>query len=143
MASFNKSIIMGNATRDPELRYLQSGTAVADMTLAVNERRNGPNGEKVEEVSFIDVTVWGRTAEIAGEYVKKGSCVLVEGRLKEERWEKDGQKRSKLKVVCEQLKLVGGKQDQSSGDDHGSQHDEQPQSGQSQPASRTYEDVPF
>jgi single-strand DNA-binding protein len=109
LASFNRVILMGNLTRDPELRYLQSGMAVADVTLAVNDRRKAPNGEWIEEVSFVDVTLWGRTAETAGEYLTKGSPVLIEGRLKMESWEKDGQKRTKLKVVCDQMRLVGSR----------------------------------
>jgi single-strand DNA-binding protein len=109
MASFNRVILLGNLTRDPELRYIQSGMAVSDIGLAVNDRRKGPNGDWIEEVTFVDVTVWGRNAEIAGEYLTKGSPVLIEGRLKMDSWEKDGQKRTKLKVVCEMLRLVGGR----------------------------------
>src|SRR5689334_5691335 len=109
MASFNRVILMGNLTRDVDVRYLQSGTAVADVGLAVNDRRKGQNGEWIEETTFVDVTLWGRTAEVAGEYLSKGSPILVEGRLKYDTWEKDGQKRSKLSVVCERMQMVGGK----------------------------------
>jgi single-strand DNA-binding protein len=110
MASFNRVILLGNLTRDPELRYLQSGMAVTDIGLAVNDRRKNPNGEWIEETTFVDVTLWGRTAEIAGEYLSKGSPALIEGRLKLDSWEgQDGQKRSKLKVVGEKLQLVGPK----------------------------------
>ncbi|MEI8372816.1 MAG: single-stranded DNA-binding protein [Planctomycetota bacterium] len=107
MASFNRVILLGNLTRDPELRHIQSGTAVTDLGLAVNEKRKGPNGDWIEEVTFVDVTAWARNAEIASEYLTKGSPVLIEGRLKLDTWEKDGQKHSKLKVVCDQLRLVG------------------------------------
>jgi single-strand DNA-binding protein len=100
---------MGNLTRDPELRYIQSGTAVTDLGLAVNDRRKGPNGDWIEEVTFVDVTAWARNAEIASEYLTKGSPVLIEGRLKLDSWEKDGQKHSKLKVICEVLRLVGSR----------------------------------
>ena len=110
MASFNRVIIMGNLTRDVELRYTPSSMAVCDIGLAVNDRRKGANGEWVDETTFVDVTIFGRTAEVAGEYLKKGSPVLIEGRLKLDQWEtNDGQKRSKLKVVCEKMQMVGGK----------------------------------
>jgi len=109
MASFNRVILLGNLTRDIELRYLQNSMAVADIGLAVNDRRKNANGEWIEEVTFVDVTVWGRTAEVMSEYLSKGSPVFIEGRLKLESWEKDGQKRSKLKVVCERMQLIGAK----------------------------------
>ncbi len=109
MASFNKVILMGNLTRDPEVRYTQGGTAVSEIGLAVNDKRKDAKGEWVEETTFVDVTLWGRTAEIAGEYLGKGSSVLVEGRLKLDSWEKDGQKRSKLRVVAENMRMLGGK----------------------------------
>ena len=95
-------------TRDPELRYIPSGMAVVDIGLAINDRRKGPNGDWIEETTFVDVTLWGRTAEIAGEYLTKGSPLLIEGRLKLDTWEtNDGQKRSKLKVVGERMQLLG------------------------------------
>src|SRR5262245_9729630 len=107
MASFNKVILMGNLTRDVEIKYLQSGMAVAEVGLAVNDRRkDNKTNQWVDEVTFVDVTFWGRTAEIAGEYLSKGSPVLVEGRLKLDQWETEGQKRSKLRVVCEKMTLV-------------------------------------
>ena len=109
MASFNRVILIGNLTRDPELRYLQSGMAVVDLGLAVNDKRKNAAGEWVDETTFVDVTLWGRTAEVAGEYLSKGSPVFIEGRLKLDTWETDGQKRSKLKVVCEKMQLIGPK----------------------------------
>ena len=109
MASFNRVILVGNITRDIEVKYLQSGTAVTDIGLAVNDRRKSNTGEWVEETTFVDVTLWGRTAEVAGEYLSKGSPVLVEGRLKLDTWETDGQKRSKLRVVGERMQMLGGK----------------------------------
>jgi single-strand DNA-binding protein len=110
MASFNRVILLGNLTRDPELRYIPSGTAVTEIGLAVNDRRKAANGEWVEETTFVDITLWGRTAEIATEYLSKGSPVLIEGRLKYDSWQdKDGQKRSKLKVVGDRMQLLGGK----------------------------------
>jgi len=109
MASYNRVVLIGNLTRDPELRYLQSGMAVVDLGLAVNDKRKNSAGEWVDETTFVDVTVWGRTAEVAGEYLTKGSPVFIEGRLKLDTWETEGQKRSKLKVVCEKMQLIGAK----------------------------------
>ncbi len=109
MASFNRVVLLGNLTRDVEVRYLQSGMAVTDVGLAVNDRRKNQAGEWTEETTFVDVTLWGRTAEVAGEYLSKGAPILVEGRLKLDTWETDGQKRSKLKVVGERMQMVGGR----------------------------------
>jgi single-strand DNA-binding protein len=128
MASYNRVILVGNLTRDPELRYIQSGTAVTDVGLAVNDRRKTPTGEWVDEVTFVDITVWGRQAETVCEYLTKGSPALFEGRLKLDSWEKDGQKHSKLKVVCERMQLLGGRGGQGGGG-------ERPQGG-SRPAQR-------
>ena len=108
MASYNRVVLLGNLTRDPELRYIPSGTAVADIGLAVNDRRKNAQGEWVEEPTFVEITLWGRTAEVASEYLSKGSPVLIEGRLKFEQWEtQDGQKRSKLKVIGERMQMLG------------------------------------
>ena len=111
MASFNKVILLGNLTRDPEVRYTPKGTAVTEIGLAVNRVYMGENNEKREEVTFVDVTLWGRTAEIAGEYLKKGRSALIEGRLQLDTWDdkQSGQKRSKLKVVGEALQLLGSR----------------------------------
>jgi single-strand DNA-binding protein len=110
VASYNRVILMGNLTRDVELRYTPGGTAVTDVTLAVNDRRRNQTGEWVEETTFVDVTLWGRTAEVASEYLSKGSPLFVEGRLKLDQWEQEGQKRSRLRVVCDRMQLVGGRQ---------------------------------
>ncbi len=109
MASFNKVILAGNLTRDPELRYTPKGTAVARITLAVNRTYTaGEGGEKKEEVSFVDVDVWGRQAEVISQYMKKGRPLLVEGRLKQDTWEDKNtkQKQSKLKVVLESFSFI-------------------------------------
>lgn len=108
MASYNRVILVGNLTRDPELRYIPSGTAVSEVGLAVNDRVK-KNDQWVDETTFVDVTLWGRQAEIANEYLSKGSSVLIEGRLKLDKWEKDGQKHSKLRVVGERMQMLGGK----------------------------------
>ena len=118
MASYNRVILVGNLTRDPELRYIPSGTAVSDIGLAVNDRVK--RGDQwVDEVTFVTVTVWGRTAEIANEYLSKGSPVLFEGRLKLDQWEKDGQKQSKLKVVADRMQLLGSRDGGRSGGSRG------------------------
>jgi single-strand DNA-binding protein len=111
MASFNKVILLGNLTRDPEVRYTPKGSAVADLGVAVNRQYTLDNGEKREEVTFIDVTFWGRTAEVAGEYLKKGRPVFIEGRLQLDTWDdkQSGQKRSKLKVIGETMQMLGSR----------------------------------
>ncbi len=121
MASFNKVILMGNLTRDPEVRYTPKGSAVTDIGLAVNRVYSTDNGEKREETTFVDVTLWGRTAEIAGEYLKKGRPVLIEGRLQLDSWDdkQSGQKRSKLKVIGESMQLLGGRQGSGEADEGG------------------------
>lgn len=109
MASLNKVILMGNLTRDPEVKYLPSGTSVCDMGLAVNDRyKDQQSGEWKEKPTFIDITVWGKTAENAGKYLSKGRPVLIEGRLQLDQWEnQQGEKRSKLKVVADRLQFLG------------------------------------
>ena len=119
MASYNRVILIGNLTRDPELRYTPSGMAVTDIGLAVNDRRKTPNGEWVDEPTFIDITLWGRTAEVVSEYCTKGKPLMVEGRLKLDTWETDGQKKSKLKVIGEKVQLLGTKDGGGSGGDGG------------------------
>ncbi|MCK5450732.1 MAG: single-stranded DNA-binding protein [Candidatus Omnitrophica bacterium] len=109
-ASMNKVFLMGNLTRDPELRYVPSGSAVANFSVAVNRTYKDTAGEKKEDVSFIRVVVWGKMAEICGEYLVKGRPVLVEGRLKSRSWEgPDGQKRSALDVVATNVQFLGAK----------------------------------
>jgi len=121
MATFNKVILLGNLTRDPQVRYTPSGTAVADLGLALNRTWfDKQTNSKNEEVTFVDVTLWGRQAEVAGEYLAKGRSVLIEGRLHLDQWDdrESGQKRSKLKVVGESMKMVGGRQDRAAGGGH-------------------------
>ncbi len=110
MANYNRVILVGNLTRDPEIRYIPSGMAVCDIGVAVNDKFKNAKGEWVEQATFVDVTLWGRTAEVAGEYLSKGSQVLIDGRLKLDTWEKDGEKKSKLKVTCLQMQMLGTRQ---------------------------------
>ncbi|CAN5612088.1 hypothetical protein BH09VER1_BH09VER1_21690 [soil metagenome] len=109
MASLNKVMLIGNVTRDPEIKYTPKGSAVADLGLAINRNYTNQSGEKVEEVTYVDVELWGRLAEIAGEYAKKGRPIFIEGRLRIDSWEDkaSGQKRSRLKVVGDGLQLLG------------------------------------
>lgn len=109
MASFNKALLMGNLTRDPELRYIPNGSAVTSFTVAMNRVYKLQTGEKKEETSFVRVVVWGRMAETCGEYLKKGSPVFVEGRLQSRSWEgADGQKRNTLEVVAMNVQFLRG-----------------------------------
>ena len=114
MASYNKVILMGNLTRDPEVKYLPSGTAVANFGIAVSERyTDRQTGEQKENVCFVDVEAWDRQAELVNEYLSKGSPIFIEGALKFESWEtEDGTKRSKLKVRLFRLQFIGGKRDE-------------------------------
>ena len=118
MANLNKVYLMGRLTRDPELRYTPKGTAVADIAMAINRYRSGADGgERTEETTFVDVTLWGRQAETANQYLAKGREVFIEGRLQLDSWEdkSSGQKRSKLKVVGESMQFVGGPNSGSQG----------------------------
>lgn len=109
MPSYNKVTLVGHVTRDIELRQTAGG-AMAKLGLAMNDRRKTKEGEWVDETTFVDVTLWGRNAEVAGEYLSKGSPVLIEGKLKLDTWEsKEGDKRSKLVVIGESLVLIGGR----------------------------------
>ncbi len=118
MASFNKVILIGNLTRDPQVRYTPGGMAVSDIGLAVNRTWfDKQTNQKKEDVTFVDVTLWGRTAEIAGEYLAKGKQVLIEGRLQLDSWDdkETGQKRNKLKVIGENMTMLGSRQDGGGG----------------------------
>lgn len=109
MASLNKVLLIGNLTRDPELKYTPQGTAVCDFSIALNEKFKAKDGSWQEKVHFIDIAAWGRTAEVCGEYLRKGRPVFVEGRLQQDRWEQpDGQKRSKIRVTADRVQFLGG-----------------------------------
>jgi len=110
MASFNKVILLGNLTRDPELRYTPKGQAVARLGLAVNRSYKTETGETKEEVTFIDIDAWGKQAELIGQYLKKGNPLFIEGRLKLDQWDdkNTGQKVTKLRVVMENFQFIGG-----------------------------------
>ena len=118
MANLNKVMIIGNLTADPEVRTTPRGTSLTELRLAVNRVSNGPNdGERREETTFLDVTCWGRTGEIAAQYLAKGRPVFIEGRLQMDTWEdkQTGQKRSRIRIVAENLQLLGGRGDAPQG----------------------------
>ena len=137
MASVNKVILIGNITRSPEIKYTPKGTAVCDVGLAINHVRKCEGGEKIEDTTFVDVTLWGKTAEVANQYAKKGSPLYVEGRLTLESWEdkQSGQKRSKLKVVGESIQFLGfGKREEG---------EQAPARGQRPTPEPEDDDIPF
>ena len=132
---------MGNLTRDPEVKYTPKGTAVADLALAINRVYSTDAGEKREETTYVDVELWGRQAEIAGEYLRKGRPVYIEGRLKLDTWDdkQTGQKRSKMRVVGEALQLLGSREGGgggADGEDGQRQAQRPPQRSSSAPASQ-------
>lgn len=131
MANLNKVFLMGNLTRDPEVRYIPSGTAVADLGVAVNERyKDRDSGEWREKPVFVDVTVWRRQAETCAEYLSKGSPVMIEGRLQLDQWEnKEGQKRSKLKVLADRVQFLPGGSSRGGGRPSGGGGAQQPSAG--------------
>lgn len=146
MANFNRVILVGNMTRDVELRYTPSGTAVTEIGLAVNDRVKR-NDQWVDETTFVDITLWGRTAEVCSEYCGKGSQLLIEGRLKLDSWEKDGKKNYKLRVIGEKMQMLGSRRGDSQG---GRSHsdDEYSQSGSGAstdagPGGAPTDDIPF
>jgi len=111
MANLNRVLLIGNLTRDPEIRYTPKGTAVAEIGIAINRVFSGEDGEKREEVTFVDVTLWSRLAELAEQYLKKGRPVFIEGRLQLDSWDdkQTGQKRSRLRVIAENLQFLGAR----------------------------------
>lgn len=136
MASYNKVILMGNLTRDPEMRYVPSGTAVTNFGLAMNERyTDRQTGEQKESPCFVEITAWGRQAEIVNEYLTKGSPVFLEGSLKFDSWEADdGTKRNRLSVTAFRIQLIGGRRD---GDEMGGNYTE------AQPAAAPTQSAPY
>ena len=127
MASYNKVMLIGNLTRDPEVRYTPKGSAVCDIGLAVNRVYTSDSGEKVEEVTFVDVVLWAKMAELAGKYLHKGRPVFIKGRLQMDSWEdkQTGQKRTRMRVVGEQMQFLGSpggdRAPAGGGDDEGGQ----------------------
>jgi single-strand DNA-binding protein len=111
MASFNKVILMGNLTRDPELRVTAGGVSICKIGLAVNRVYSTKDGERREEVTYVDIDAFGKQAEVINKYMRKGRPLFVEGRLKFDQWESEGQKRSKLGVILDKFEFIGGRED--------------------------------
>ena len=148
MASFNRVILVGNLTRDVELKHTQNGTAVTEIGMAVNDRRKNQNGEWIEETTFVDVTLWSRTAEVASEYLSKGAPVLIEGRLRLDSWETDGQKRSKLRVTGERMQMLGsrGGGNAAGGSSHGNENQYSQPAAAAEPTGKSAppdDEIPF
>jgi single-strand DNA-binding protein len=134
---FNKVILMGNLTRDPETRTTPSGQSVTNFSLAVNRTWRGADGTNQESVSYIDCVAWGKTGEIIAQYMQRGRALLVSGRLDQRSWEQDGQKRSKVEVIVEDFNFVGGGQGGQGGDGGGMSSRPAPStSGASKPAGK-------
>ena len=155
MANLNKVMLIGNLTRDPELRYTPSGKAVTDISLAINRVWNNEQGQKQEDTIFVDVTLWGRQAELAQQYLSKGRCAYIEGRLQMDTWDdkETGKKRSKLKVVGDQLQFMpdgkgssGGAPPPAQGGSQASQQRSAPPHGASAAPPNEFQeedDIPF
>lgn len=153
MASFNKVILIGNLTRDVEVRYLANGTAVSDVSLAVNESYKGKDGQKVDSTVFVECTLWGKTAELAGQYLAKGKPVMFEGRLKLDQWDdkETGKKRSKLGVIVESMQFLGSPSGGKDAPQEETQQRPQAQRQQAPPKQQSFyddnsaggDDVPF
>lgn len=151
MANLNKVMLIGNLTRDPELRQTPKGTAVAQFGLAVNRSFRGEDGQSREETTFVDLEAWGKQAEVISKYLSKGRPVFIEGRLKLDQWEdkNGGGKRSKMRVVVENFQFLGSKQDGEGGGGGGSSGAEREPVGPPRRAEQPTadagidEDVPF
>ena len=120
MSSYNKVFLMGNLTRDPQLTYLPSQTPVAEFGMAVNDRRKQQDGSYADKVNFIDLTMFGKRAEVLQKYAKKGDPLFIEGKLDYQSWEKDGQKRSKLKVIVQNFEFLSSGQKKNEPSSNGS-----------------------
>jgi len=152
MASFNKVILIGNLTRDPEMRVTPNGHTICKLGLAVSRAYSTRDGERREETTFVDIDAFGKQAEVISKYMRKGRPIMVEGRLKLDQWESnDGQKRSKLGVVLENFQFLGGRDDNSNGGS-GYEQSSPPQRSSAEPATSSDfsaaddtldEDVPF
>lgn len=145
-AEMNKVILIGNLTRDPEMRYLDSGTAVATLGLAVNRRYTDRNGEKQEDTCFVNIDTWARLAEICNQYLKRGSRVLIEGDLRFRQWETDsGEKRSAHSVTAQSVQFLDRPDGDGGGQSSGDSYNRPAQQSQSQPqaSAPADDDIPF
>lgn len=138
---FNQITLVGNLTRDIELRYAQSGTAIANTAIATS-RKFTSNGEKKKEVCFVDITAFGRSGEVMNQYLRKGSKILISGRLNFEQWEKDGQKRSKHSVIVESMQMLDSKSDNQQNNGQANQQQPQQQQRYQAPQQQSYQQPP-
>lgn len=151
MASFNKVILMGNLTRDPELRVTPNGNSICKLGLATSRVYSTRDGERREETTFVDIDAFGKQAEVISKYMRKGRPIMIEGRLKLDQWESDGQKRSKLSVVLENFQFLGSRDDNDSSSGGDSYEDSSPPRRENSSGSKNFsddsdtldEDVPF
>lgn len=145
MASYNKVTLIGNITRDIDLRYTPKGTAVAELGIAVNRVTKNEDGSKREEVTFVDVTLWGNTAELAKQYLEKGRSVFIEGRLQMDTWtdKETGKQRTKLKVVGENMQFIGGKPEGNSHSDKSKSNTNPIATEQPNTEDLNQDDIPF
>ena len=144
MASLNKVILVGNLTKDPELKFIPSGAAVCNMRMAMNRKWKDQAGSWKEEVTYISVVAWGKQGEAAGEYLKKGSPVLIEGRLQSRSWEtEDGQKRSAVEVVAERVQFLTRREGQAGAAGAAATDAAPAAEGGSYPEGVTEDDIPF
>ena len=147
MPNYNKVILMGNLTRDPEVKYTSGGTAIANISMAINRTWTNKDGQKQEETTFVEVEAWDRQAEVIGQYLKKGRPLMVEGRLKYDQWDdkETGQKRSKLRVRLESFQFVDSRGDSGGGGGYSQGNAPAASSASSAPSASLPEDddVPF
>jgi single-strand DNA-binding protein len=115
MASVNRVVLLGNLTRDPELRHTQGGTAICELRLAVNDREKGSDGEWRDRAGYYDIIVWGKQAENCAQYLTKGRAIALDGKLRFEEWEKDGQRRSRVKIVADNVQFISDRRGQDDG----------------------------
>lgn len=144
MASYNRVVLLGNLTRDPQLRYLPNQTPVVEFGLAMNRRFTASNGEQREEVTFVDCAAFGKPAETINQYCQKGKAILIEGRLKYDQWEdkQGGGKRSKLSVVVESFQFVGSRDGGGGGGGGGGDYQQRPQRQQAPQEPAPFGDEP-
>lgn len=140
MPSLNRVMLMGNLTRDPEVRYTPKGTAVGDISIAINDTYKAQDGSTKETVTYVEVETWGRTAENCKQYLSKGRPIFVEGQLKLDQWEQDGQKRSKLKVRADRVQFLGSGEQRESRPTERPRSDDYSQLPHSLPSD---DDIPF
>lgn len=145
MANLNRVFLAGNLTRDPEVRYIPSGKAVADLHMAINRKYKTATGENKEETCFVGVVVWGRQAETAGEYLKKGSAVLIEGSLRYDQWETNGEKRNRLRVNADRIQFLDRPKRNEGGAESGHREETPPAGETEKPADgkTDTDDLPF